>query len=168
MTYQASIGTISHGTLRSEDLLSAFADELERLDSADKPNRYLIDQARKCEADDADAMDIINELIDALNECAPPYCYFGTNEGDGSDFGFWPCMDQIEELPHIGDPGDHPINLAQAIVAAVNDSDAREASTLAYRLAENSAAIGEDCAFVNDHGNVTVYAADGSVIINFV
>ena len=32
-------------------------------------------------------------LADALNECCPAYVHFGTNEGDGADFGFWPDID---------------------------------------------------------------------------
>lgn len=136
---KATIGSISHGTLRSEDLIAAFADELESLEGK------VTDLVREANAvtellgfnwalDDDMLSELVNSLQDALSEHAPPYCYFGANEGDGSDFGFWPSMDAIEELPKIGDP---------------NELD---------KMA------GEDCVFVNDHGNVTVYGGDGKVI----
>jgi len=125
---KATIGTISHGTLRPEDLLRAFADELEYLD-ADGKYAELIAEARAGD-------DVVAELEDALNEFAPPYCYFGAHPSDGADFGFWPDMDAIAELPLVADPADVP--------------------------------EGTECAFVNDHGNVTVYGADGRVILELV
>lgn len=152
MSRKATIGSISHGTLRSEDLLDAFAYELYFLAPRDDEGKLeadtqrLVDSAhtlldvyeeKRDDAWEAEASEIIAELEDALSELAPPYCYFGTTEGDGSDFGFWPDMDAIEDLPRV------------------NDSD-------------EAKALGEDCAFVNDHGNVTVYGGDGSVIIDFV
>ena len=98
----------------------------------------LVSEAREVEPDDDSADDLVFELQDELQFFAPPYCYFGNTEGDGSDFGFWPSMDEIEELPTIPDPSE----------------------------VENH--LSEPCKFVNDHSNVTVYNADGSVAIDFV
>lgn len=141
-----SIGTISHGTMRSEDLLEAFADELEYLCKAnDLPVDGLVQEARDVDPEDygdETVSELIDDLIDALNEFAPPYCYFGAHEGDGSDYGFWPSIEAIEELPAIDDNSD------EAIAAAT--------------------AGGEDCRYVNDHGNVTVYGRDGVVILELV
>lgn len=142
-SYKPTVGTISHATLRAEDLMISFADELERIDA----DHLLVREAAAVQTlwaagwndiyEHEMAADLVNELQDALNEHAPPYCYFGTSEGDGSDFGFWPSMDAIEELPRI------------------QNVDGEEIPD-------------EDHAYVNDHGNVTVYGADGSVILELV
>ena len=121
MTNQATIGTISHGTLRSEDLLASFSDELRRLVGKDAaaawPYLSTLTGANDClaevqESDNepADAQEIINELADFLSELAPPYCYFGAHPGDGSDFGFWPDFDAIEceGLPRVEDASELP------------------------------------------------------------
>jgi hypothetical protein len=154
----ASIGSVSSGTLRDEDLLSSFSAEVEyqiqRNESwlALPENLILRDHLYSigCQTrdfyndiggflpDSESLAEFIDEtLFDALNTFAPPFCYFGANPGDGADFGFWPCMEQIDELP------------------TVEDSDAAKA-------------LGEDCKSVNDHGNVTVYGADGSIILELV
>lgn len=134
-SHKPSLGSISHGTLRTEDLLSAFAWELRHIATPDdKASLALCDEADAVDADsDEMADELVNELADALNEYAPPYCYFGAHEGDGSDFGFWPIWESIDDLP------------------TVEDSD-------------GAITLGEDCKAVNDHGNVTVYAGDGTVI----
>lgn len=142
----ASIGTISHATLRTEDLLTAFADELEYQvqRNAELPLKHrqaqigLVNDAREVtDFDSEDASELIHELEAALNEYAAPYCYFGAHEGDGSDFGYWPDSYVIEELEQV------------------QDSD-------------QASALGQDCKFVNDHGNVTVFDGNGKVIAEFV
>jgi hypothetical protein len=139
-SYTASIGSISHSTHLTVDLLSAFADELDRLET----DTVIVAEARAVlTLNDAGWSDLVNSenasdlviaLQDALSEHAPLYCYFGTHEGDGSDFGFWPDLGAIEDLPKVSDPSE----------------------------VENH--LGEACVYVNDHGNVTVYGTDGSVI----
>jgi hypothetical protein len=92
----AELGTVSHGTLRNEDLLDSFASELEYWCSdAGRAQRdkfmALVDAARQCaDPDSEEAGYIVEELFDALNTFAPEGYYFGANEGDGSDFGYWP------------------------------------------------------------------------------
>lgn len=153
----ASIGSISHATLRTEDLLSAFSSELESLiflngDYFSQPENFadrdrlnnLVGEAQDQWTEDGTeledesiAQELVTELEDALCEFAPPYCYFGAHCGDGSDFGFWPSHDSIDELPHVQ-----------------SSDEAKE--------------LGEDCKYVNDHGNVTVYGGDGSILLELV
>ena len=105
-TRYAAIGTVSHGTLRTEDLIEAFSRELDYLaNRSDMPRHPQIDNILKDAADcrdfdSEDASDIVQELIEWLQEYAPPFAYFGAHEGDGSDFGFWIDHDQIDEATH--------------------------------------------------------------------
>jgi hypothetical protein len=119
MLKTASIGSISHGTLKTNDLLSAFISEMESLmlvngDFFSKPENFssrdllnnLIGEAQDCFGDDGeikeDSEDLAEQLVnedfpDKFGEYfAPSFCYFGTHPGDGSDFGFWPI--DIEEI----------------------------------------------------------------------
>ncbi len=122
----ATLGTVSHGTLRTEDLIDSFADTLESLVSENGAANWqdleaergrcatLIDEARAWldsdtsnpnrnddydsdEARDDAGIELVRELGDALNEFAPPYAHFGAHEGDGSDFGYW-ISEDIDEL----------------------------------------------------------------------
>lgn len=106
----ARFGSISHGTLCTEDLLSSFLSELEWQISRNgaflslPENFPLRDRLAKLvgEAQDAwnedgetlqdeeQAGELVNDMQDALSEhFAPAYGYFGTHPGDGADFGFW-------------------------------------------------------------------------------
>ena len=109
---QAELGSISSATMRSEDLIPVFIDALWELNPEKaKSIQKDIDKLKIVEkpgygeyydeTDDIDGLSsmelasyIINEdLFDALNECAPPYAYFGSHPGNGSDYGFWPDTD---------------------------------------------------------------------------
>lgn len=136
MTHTAQFGSIISGTLRPEDTIPAFCDELRSLRGAIP--KALWTDVRKAYADqsymDDNGTKLANELIDELNEFAPPYGYFGAHPGDASDFGFWP----IEDLEQIAEENG------------------------ALRVADISE-VPEDYSgevfHVNDHGNVTLYAA---------
>src|SRR5690606_12912913 len=103
------LGTVSHGTMREEDLIPAFLNELEELDP-ERASSYW-DEIPESAIEDPDhdwwsseeALWILEELFDVLNEYAPPYCYFGALEGDGSDYGFWIDRYAFEEALENGE-----------------------------------------------------------------
>jgi hypothetical protein len=102
-----TLGTVSHGTLRSEDLLGKFLFTLEEIDpkAGARFNAELIEYGfghSMCGAcgmgnreewpegfDDDTAQEIIHDMMDAINAACPNGIYFGAHYGDGSDFGFW-------------------------------------------------------------------------------
>lgn len=115
----ASFGSVSTGTLRTEDLLSKFASELEwqiqrngdyfampeNFSERDRLNN-LIGEAQDCFAEDGETLteegeesapEIIDEIQDALQSFAPAYGYFGAHFGDGADFGFWVNIEGVKE-----------------------------------------------------------------------
>lgn len=140
--YPTPCTEVSNATLNPDDLLDAFAFALRRCVASmpeDAPG-YVEYRRLWGEADELYGTEdggfkgeVIDDLFDALDEFSPPYCYFGTLEGDGACFGWWPDLHAIEDLPRVSDP-----------------SEVEE--------------LGEDCVYVNDHGNVTVYGGDGSII----
>ena len=137
--YKATIGTISHATMRSEDLIPCFIEELEKLDYKNefteviKEGKEIIEQAEKNEEiwDKEYVTEFLNEdLWNALDSFSPPYCNFGANEGDGSDYGFWPYItDIIEEFEGL----------------KVSD------------LSEVPEDYQGDILLINDHGNTSLY-----------
>lgn len=118
----AQCGTVSHGTLRTEDLLNAFANELEwqirrngeyfsqpeHFAFRDKLNKLvgdafdMFDESGETLTTEADengwADEMVNNLADCLsNNFAPMYGSFGSHPGDGSDFGYWLDVDHAKE-----------------------------------------------------------------------
>jgi len=148
------IGTVIQGTTKPEDLIPAFRDALESLDVDDKMFQYYknriaeIDWNIYAENPDFDEYlyDIVEELIDALNEYAPPHCYFGSHIGDGADYGFWMLDGSFDHTCKI-----HTI------------SEGRNGESEFLDL---------DCNLyveINDHGNVTVSTIDrGEEIFSIV
>ncbi len=121
----AKIGTVSNATLRSEDLLNAYSEKLSELFEINSgffslPENFafrnricdLLTDTEACFAENqetgelelieekeqsGEVSEIIQELADTLQEFALPYCYFGSTEGDGACFGFWPDMENAKE-----------------------------------------------------------------------
>jgi len=93
-------GTVIHGTHRLQDLIPAFIDVLEKL-APDAHAQLMMQPFGPVpayvmdEGDDAawwestDALYLLEQLHDTLNEHAPDGWYFGSHPGDGSDYGFW-------------------------------------------------------------------------------
>lgn len=144
MTKQASIGSISTGTLREPDLLRAFAaslydlqkdtgDRLEMCAEAERIADALDDNPDDTGYQD-DAAGMLEDLQDALQEYAPPFCYFGAHEGDGADFGFWPSHDAIRDAIHDDE-----------ILEVCDHRNARRRDMPQYVY------------HINDHGNATLY-----------
>lgn len=121
----APFGSVSSGTLRTQDLLSAFVSALEGLmlvngEYFSRPENFVerdrlcdaIGEAQDCfidcaiEKSDFGEIDpdkeetaewLVNEtLFDMLQSFAPPYTYFSAHPGDGADFGFW--LSDIEDI----------------------------------------------------------------------
>ena len=128
------LGSISTGTLRTEDLLPAFVSALEALGGAIDTGDW---------NDPEQATWDMEALTDALQTLCPPFVYFGTLEGDGSDFGFWPDMDSLGEA-------------MQRMGMARGESDEE-------RLEEDGIIVQ-----VSDHGNVTVMDMERNVLWSVV
>ena len=93
-------GTIIHGTLRPVDLIPAFLDALRDADPAAHAQlmalpfgpvpSYAMEDDSSDWWDGEESSDLLTELFDALDNAASEHgFYFGSCEGDGSDFGFW-------------------------------------------------------------------------------
>lgn len=108
-------GTVIHGTLRTEDLLEAFANELEHSVQrqaetwCSDEGRALRDDcvnliwdAREVDPDSEEAYEILGRLRNALDEFAPPGHSFGPHPGDGADIGYWP-IEEENDKPRPGE-----------------------------------------------------------------
>ena len=154
---QFQLGSISTGTQRTQDLLPVFLETFIAL-GGNVPSdlecgsyiEYLNwpnPETTACNEDDKfwdseDAMWDMEALTNGLNNLCPPFVYFGTLEGDGADFGFWPDMEALNEaMQNMG-------------MASESDEEI---------LAEEGVIVQ-----VSDHGNVTVMDIDRNVIWSVV
>lgn len=103
----ADPGSVSHGTMRSEDLIPCFVGVLDALreerslstdgnaDRHGKEDDQLgsIERRQQEEGyyDSEEATWDLEWLFDQLEEYSPDGHRFGAHEGDGSDYGYWPC-----------------------------------------------------------------------------
>lgn len=132
------MGSISTGTMRSEDLIPTFLTELGYMKPLKREHAKLIGEIEKrmesadyYESGDAET-DLNEDLFDALGEYAADYFYFGSHPGDGADYGFWLSECWEEQLD---DNGGIKVN-------GIEDIPADHVG---------------DVAVISDHGNVTMY-----------
>ena len=91
------VGSLSHGTMRTQDLLPEFLDAIR--DTAEYAQliaqpfgvipAHAIDDDLNEWWHSEDASFVVDELFDVLDSYAPDGYYFGAHPGDGSDYGFW-------------------------------------------------------------------------------
>ena len=135
------IGSWSEGSTRTENVASAALDMARRVGftstDADDLATWLdtdhigftSEDDHECECEWA-AEYTLSDLLGALGEYAPIYCYVGMAEGDGASFGCFPSHDAIQE----------------AIRTGVRQSDGTVVNV------EDGVIID-----VSDHGNIEVY-----------
>ena len=146
-----SIGSYASGTTRTEDRAEAVLDMarsvyipyepgivilggspfyslsawLEHyLDHANEPcdGETFGDHFRACPLGDDLADELIDECIDALADYVPIYCYIGTLEGDGADFGVWLDREALDEAMRSSErDGDRYVNADDGVTIEVND-----------------------------------------------
>ena len=89
------VGSVSTGTLRTEDLLPVFVDTADGL-RLTRDERARLEAIRRrmdgydVSGWDSEEADFDLDEVTAILEChTPDYCQFGAHEGDGADFGCW-------------------------------------------------------------------------------
>ncbi len=125
---KVTIGTVSAGTLRTEDLLKAFVSELIRLDPESASMSDMGEALAFLDGNIADEApsELVDALQDILNELCPPFVYFGSHPGDGADFGFWPDMDRLEDFCRyttldLNTPGEYQVDDGCDVIVQVSD-----------------------------------------------
>jgi|GEM_PF-1419037 len=155
-----SIGSVSSGTMRPEDLIPAFLSQLEHeLKYGPKQDRA----TRKAHAalvrditarmdelenyfDTDDASDDVAALEDALQSYAAPYFYFGAHPGDGADYGFWLSESWDDDVTPVDELDEQEFK-SGAFMPDIKVSDTSEVPKW-FR---------GGVVHVNERGNVTLY-----------
>ncbi len=94
------VGTVSHATMRWEDLIPAFTDFLHEIwrgevfTKEECPDQHLA--GKTADRFYGDLNEIVGDLFDAIEEYVPEGYYFGAHPGDGSDYGIWPVEEEDE------------------------------------------------------------------------
>jgi len=136
------LGSISTGTLRTEDLLAAFHSTI----AASGTSPALAEDGYIDGGEPYSAGELLEVYTEQLESLCPPFVYFGTLEGDGADFGFWADFD------------------------AVDESCARKHHRCTHNPETGEIVLEDESVIVqvNDHGNVTVMDMERNVLWSVV
>jgi hypothetical protein len=88
------MGSISRGTVDPDHLIPRLIDVVRRVDP-NKADNLQLEFEYLLTPEERGAF-LWEKMYDVLNEYTPPYTYFGTHEGDSSDFGVWPDREAVE------------------------------------------------------------------------
>ena len=132
------LGSISTGTLRTQDLLEAFHSTI----AASGTPPALAEDGYIDGGEPYSAGELLEVYTEQLESLCPPFVYFGTLEGDGADFGFWVDWDRLNE--------------ARQNIGMASESDEEI-------LKEDNVIVQ-----VSDHGNVTVMDMERNIIWSVV
>lgn len=121
------LGTISHATMRPQDLIPKFItylshayrgkyigwEEYKKHGYSKENSRLALRMSHVNGREDHpywtsdEASWDLNEMLWNAMQCfAPPLCYFGSHPGDGSDYGFWLGEDVARNARRAGEGGD--------------------------------------------------------------
>ena len=166
---QFQLGSISTGTLKTEDLLEAFLPYLNKENEHAQEAQAVLERIATdtwppgidnleqylTEFNTSELLDII---MDELQELCPPFVYFGTLEGDGADFGFWPDMNRLDEALYNQTGAPHLDNVPSYCLPMHQDYPYGEIT-----LEDDSVIVQ-----LSDHGNVTVMDMERNIIWSVV
>lgn len=155
MKNELSIGSISEGTLKTEDIGNNLIWHLDQinLETSD------LDTYKKLKMEFSTAVDTprynvvgcdshIEHVYDEIKAIAdnylPDYCYLGFTIGDGADFGVWPEPQLLEDTTQGSFDG-----YVYRSTIETNGVDEHVPAEYSHYLA------------VNDHGNATLWARNG-------
>jgi hypothetical protein len=118
------LGSVITGTSNPDELLEAFARQL------GDSHTLVIEYHRMTDQDIGDyGAILLHEMMNALDEQSPPFTYFGPNDEDEFDYGFWLSPEALEYALKNGErnedgyiylPDDNPDN---NIWVYINDHD---------------------------------------------
>lgn len=141
--HHAPLGEIIGGTHRLADLVPRFAEVLESLarkNGVIDRHAELLSRANWIVLaenwDGVEAVAVYDELVEALDDYAPPYARFSAHEGDGASFGFW-----VDDIERIKDD--------------VNDMS----GMVVGDLSEVPERFNGEVLVINDHGNASLYVS---------
>ncbi len=158
MEKQLQIGSISDGTLKTEDIGNNLIWHMQRLDNSPSPSADLIlfnklarefsEEIEHLAESEEEYSEKLENIFDQIKEIAdnytPDYCYVGMSDCDGADFGVWPEPDLFIPTTQGGYDG-----YVFTSTIETNSVEEHVPAEYTHYLA------------VNDHGNCTLWSRDG-------
>ena len=148
---QFQLGSISTGTLKTEDLLPVFTATMRQFLTDNGHKSIYVERAETIIRNDFYDMELADELVgtlmDGIQGYCPPFVFFGTLPGDGADFGFWADMERIQET----------LDAAMDLERNVRNGEWE------WQLKDEGVIVN-----TNDHGNVTVMDMDRKILWSIV